>query len=190
MKMLTKLLVAGTLLMSATPVVAEDAHHPTETPATVTAVPGNPAGMMGPNMMSPEMMSTMMSMMNGVGMGMTMAPMMAPEHIEGRLAFLKTELKITESQEDIWKAFAATLRESATMATQKKMAMPGTPAAPMPAKMSLLQRLDQREQMLTQQLEGLRKLQIAVKPFYNALSEDQKHSADVLIMPELMMYMM
>jgi len=33
------------------------------------------------------------------------------EHIEGRLAFLKTELKITDAQTKVWNTFAETMRE-------------------------------------------------------------------------------
>jgi len=39
--------------------------------------------------------------------------MMPSEHVEGRIAFLKTELKITDAQLPQWNAFADALRNSA-----------------------------------------------------------------------------
>jgi hypothetical protein len=36
------------------------------------------------------------------------------KHIEGRLAFLKTELKITDAQLPFWNSFAQAVRDSAT----------------------------------------------------------------------------
>ena len=47
-------------------------------------------------------------------MGHGMMPMMDPsQHIEGRLAFLKTELKITDAQTTQWNAYADALRANA-----------------------------------------------------------------------------
>jgi hypothetical protein len=61
-----------------------------------------PPGMAGPGMMGPRgdgMMDGpgMMGMMGGPGM-MPMMGARGGEHVEGRLAFLKTELKITDAQ--------------------------------------------------------------------------------------------
>jgi hypothetical protein len=46
-----------------------------------------------------------------------MMAMMQPRHIEGRIAFLKTELKITDAQSQQWNAFADALRENARAMT-------------------------------------------------------------------------
>jgi hypothetical protein len=46
-------------------------------------------------------------------MGMMMAMMEMSGHIEGRIAFLKTELKITETQMPQWNAFVEALRGNA-----------------------------------------------------------------------------
>jgi len=56
----------------------------------------------------------MMRMMMGQG-GM---PMMA-KHIDGRLAFLKTELKITDAQLPLWNVFAQAMRTT-TLARCKR----------------------------------------------------------------------
>ena len=71
-----------------------DEHHP---PA---AGPGMPGGMAGGDMA----MMRMMRMMMGPD-GMAMMGAMA-RHVEGRLAFLKAELKITDAQLPLWNAVA------------------------------------------------------------------------------------
>ena len=59
-------------------------------------------------------MMGMMGMMMGRD-GMGGMPMMAAMagHVEGRLAFLKTELKITEAQLPLWNAVADAIRANA-----------------------------------------------------------------------------
>ena len=47
---------------------------------------------------------------------------MIAKHIEGRLAFLNTELKITDAQISLWNVFAQAMRDSTT-------AMPAMPHA-------------------------------------------------------------
>src|SRR5436309_10143974 len=96
------IVVAATLVAVpafAQPAQDHDAHHPDGAPGTqgqVTAPAAPQAGMMGPGTMGGNMMGGgqtgsggMMSMMN-----MMMGARSGAEHIEGRLAFIKTELKI------------------------------------------------------------------------------------------------
>jgi len=136
MATLRTILLASTMLMLDTPGFAEDAHHPEATAgqaseqAVQSAAPAaNPSTAMPGAMMCGDMMAGMMRMMAGgqnpMGMMATgqgqrgqsgvgaMAQMMAREHIEGRLAFLKAELKITPEQEASWNAFAEVLRANA-----------------------------------------------------------------------------
>src|SRR5438309_7236242 len=107
-------LLAGLAFAEAQPAPSADPHHP-DTQAQgakpakpMTPPPGVQAGrpgmgdMMGGNMeqMMPVMrMMQSMQMMDGMmpreGGGMAMMP---GQHIEGRIAFLKTELGITEAQ--------------------------------------------------------------------------------------------
>ncbi len=116
----------------------------------------------------------MMSMMGG-----TMMPMMGmTDHIEGRLAFLKTEMKITGAQLPQWNAFADAVRASATqmndMMKQGQATMKGgTPQ-------SLPQRLDLYEKHMAAHLEMLRKMKAALAPLYASLNGEQKRSADTL----------
>ena len=99
-------------------------------------------------------------------------------HVEGRLAFLKAELKITPAQEPLWDTLAQTLRANArTMAGMMPMGgMMAQGEAP-----SLPERLDRQERFLTARLDALRAMQAAVAPLYAALSDAQKRTADELV---------
>jgi len=157
MTTLRTILLAGTVLSLSTPVFAEDAHHP-ETPAEQTseqmAQPSDsgadPSSMMSCGMMSGDMMGNMMRMMAGGPGGMRprsmgpMAEMMAPEHVEGRIAFLKTELKITSEQEASWNAFADILRANAGGMKDGMMQMPDAMGTLGGAAATPLQRLERR----------------------------------------------
>ena len=142
----------------------------------------NPGGMMGrPGMMGPGMMGPGMMGYDGSGPGMmrwgpAMCSAMA-SHLEGRLAYSKAELKITEAQESLWNAYAATARDSTkTMAGHCTaiMSQRGT------STVSLPERLEEHEQLLGSQLDALRAMNKALKPLYAALSDDQKKTADQL----------
>ena len=55
---------------------------------------------------------------------------------------------------------------------------------------TLGQRLDAQEQWLTVRLDGTRALKAAFAPLWNALSDEQKKSADELLAPHMGMTMM
>jgi len=125
----------------------------------------------------------MMGMMNQGGMMSMMGGMMMPmmgmaDHIEGRLAFLKTELKITDAQLPQWNTFADAVRGSAAqmndMMKQGPAMMQGNAAAPLP------QRLDLHEKLMAAHLETLRKVKATLLPLYASFSEEQKRAADTL----------
>ncbi len=165
------LMPAAALLILSMPAVAEDAHHPAgtspTTPPAASSGPAAPGSMMG---------SGMMSMMNGGAMAM-----MAPERIEGRIAFLRTELKITGAQESLWSAFAEALRANAR-AMSSTHAMAGQGAA----SQALPQRIERQERALSGQLDALRQLKTALQPLYAALDDAQKQTADQLLLPAAM----
>jgi hypothetical protein len=86
-----------------------DEHHPGGAPPSA-AMPGGPMGGAG----EMPMMGMMRMMMGQDGMG---GMSMMAGHVEGRLAFLKTELKITDAQLPLWNAVADAIRADAkTMA--------------------------------------------------------------------------
>ena len=149
-------------------------HHPPGTPPAA-AGPGMPGGMMSGAGMP---MMNMMRMMMGED-AMSGMPMMAAMagHVEGRLAFLKTELKITDAQLPLWNAVADAIRADAKgMGAMAEGMMGNMQAAALPDKLAT------REKMLTARLEALRKLKATVDPLYAALSDEQKKTADELIM--------
>jgi hypothetical protein len=146
------------------------------------AEPHQPAGaaaMRGCMMSEAEGGMPMMRMMMGQG-GM---PMMA-KHIEGRLAFLKTELKITDAQLPLWNAFAQVMRDDAST----MQAMPH-PMMEMNTATTLPNKLAARETMLTARLEAVRKLKAAADPLYAALTADQKKTADEIMLGPMGMMM-
>src|SRR5450755_491058 len=124
-------LLAGIAMAEAQTTPGADPHHPdTQAPGAKTARPMTPpsGGQAGPGMdmgkmmggdmeqMMPMMrMMQTMRMMDGMmpregGGGMTMRP---GQHVEGRLAYLKTELGITDAQLPQWNAFADAMRDGA-----------------------------------------------------------------------------
>ena len=96
-------------------------------------------------------------------------------HVEGR-AFLKTELKITDAQLPLWNAVADAMRANAkSMGDMAGGMMGGSQTAALPDKLAM------REKMMTAHLEALRKFKAAVDPLYTALSDEQKKTADELL---------
>ena len=177
-KMLTLIVVIAALV--AAPALAQqqqdhEQHHPAGTLPAVPG-PGMPGGMM-PGASGMPMMVMMRMMMGEDGMsGMPMMAIMAG-HVEGRLAFLKTELKITDAQLPLWIAVADAIRANAKgMGAMGEGMMGSTQAASLPDKLAA------REKMLTARLDALRKLWAAVEPLYAALSDEQKKTADELLM--------
>jgi len=172
------------LTLVVTPALAQQEQHEQHHPPAVTAAPspGMPGGMMGAGGM--PMMGMMQMMMGQDGMsGMPMMAAMAG-HVEGRLAFLKTELKITDAQLPLWNAVADAIRANAKGMGEMSGGMMGSSqTATLPEKLAL------REKMMTARLEALRKLKAAVNPLYAALSDEQKKTADELLMGPMGMMM-
>lgn len=133
-----------------------------------------PGTMHGPGMM----MQTPMTPWMGPGAMMGWGPMMGGpgQHIEGRIAFLKTEIGITPAQEPVWKAYADALRASASsmQAMHDQMMSGGMPATP-PERMLL------HNQMMSAQLDASTTVQKVFVPLYDALSPEQKKVADALM---------
>jgi len=128
---------------------------------------GPPAGMMGA--MGP-------GMMGWGGAGEAMCNAMAG-HIDGRLAYVKAELKISEAQESLWNSYAAAARDSANTVIARCTSMVGQRKSAL----SLPERLDQNEQLLAAQLDAVRAMNKALKPFYAALDDSQKQTADQML---------
>ena len=135
-----------------------------------------------------------MPMMNMMGM-MRMMEMMGPgtaaiDHIEGRIAFLRFELNITEAQASAWNAFADAMRTNAKKLAEVRASMMPQPDAGQQQAPTVAERLDRQERRLLARLEGTRALKSAVTNLYGTLSEDQKKTANELLAPQMGMGMM
>src|SRR5215468_2374233 len=171
----------GLALMPLAAAVAEDQHHQpdsaTEAPPTQTMPMMNmmgqwPAGMPMNMMGQAPIGIPMMNTMNPGGMNM-MGGMPMPDmgaHLEGRIAFVRAELAITDAQTPQWEAFARTLRDSAAKLKQLQPAAAQSASEPM----SFLQGAELQEQWLTARLEGLKSLKAAFASLQAVLSDDQK----------------
>mgnify|MGYP003382132626 FL=1 len=158
-----------------------DEHHPAkpgeEPEATQPAeqAPTDQMGAMMQGMMAQMPMMQMMQMMKAMQSQDAMGGLDLTEHVEGRIAFLKAELAITDAQADKWNAFADALR--AYSAALKPAQMAGMDAtAP-----DLVARLDQSEKQLSAELDGLRGLKAALAPLWEVLTEDQRSTATTLL---------
>jgi hypothetical protein len=178
----------------------------------------SPQHMMGqqtPSMMKQGWMGPMMGqgwtghmMQHGM---MPMMGMMNPsQHVEGRLAFLRTELKITDTQTQQWNAYADAVRANANrmgetmnqmmssgmmdqwmmdlgmMMGNRGMMMQGQPGT----MMSLPDRLNWAEQHMAAHMEMMEAIKEPTTQLYAVLSDEQKRIADQLLGPMGMMGMM
>ena len=110
---------------------------------------------------------------------------MVTDHVAGRLAFLKAELEITDAQMPKWDAFVEAVRAAAkTTATMWQSMMPQQ-------QQTLSARVHQNVKALTARLEALQKVESALDPLYSSLAEQQKRTADqLMVSPMGMMGMM
>jgi hypothetical protein len=101
---------------------------------------------------------------------------MRPSRIEGRIAFVRAELKITNAQAPLFDAVANVMRDNdramraAFEQREQQRAQQGT----------LVDRLDQRQKRAEEMAAATGKLKAAWAPLYASLSDDQKKTADEL----------
>jgi hypothetical protein len=167
---------------------------PAPAPSPSAAAPQGGAGMMGGGMGNMPMMNDMKNMMSSMSamhsmgmmhmmgmMGRGMDGMATIDRVEGRIAFLRVELKITDAQADAWNGFADALRTNARKLAEVRATRlgDGQPAS------TLTARLDQQEQWLGARLDGTRAMKSAFAKLNEALSDDQKKTANDLLAPHL-----
>ncbi len=155
-----------------------DSHQPDAPAAAASAMPpqaGMPMPGAGGSAASPmggemgRMMEMMRPMMAG-GMGMPF------EHVEGRIAYMKAELKITDAQSAPWTAFADTMRAdaSAMKTMHERMGK-----APMPTTMP--DRMAARRKMMSERMAMMDRSEASMKALYAALSTGQRTTFDQLM---------
>src|SRR6187549_183595 len=147
-----------------------DSHHPSDSSKSVNPPPaasqpgmntpqggmgGMPMmdmmkGMMG-NMPMMHMMNMMETMQAARMMGPGMGGMATIDRVEGRIAFLRAELGITDAQASAWNGFADALRANAKKLGEVRasMAKPGEGQQPAP---TMADSLDRQEQWLLARL--------------------------------------
>jgi hypothetical protein len=111
-------------------------------------------------------------------MGMMGCPMMGggSMHVEGRVAFLKAELAITDAQATVWNAYAEALKKN----MQGMQSMRETMMAAQQGK-TPVERLDAHVTAMDGRLQALKDIKPALTALYDALSDDQKKKADQLL---------
>lgn len=189
MKMLCKLVIMSGLVMTATfPAMAQQDQQ--QAPMMGQGQGGmmgqdgmmGRGGMMGQNMGGQDMsgcpmMGDMMGFGRGMKQGMGQGAMMhSVPMMEGRLAYIKADLEITDAQMAAWDAYADAVRA-------RHATMEGMRAETMKAKESgsALQRLDARIKTMESRLESLKALKPVTEGLYAVLSDEQKKKADQLL---------
>lgn len=155
-----------------------DEHHPAEgedQPAAAQPADQIPSDQMGSMMQGMMAQMPMMQMMKAMQGQDAMGGLDLTERVEGRIAFLKAELAITDAQADKWSVFADSLR--AYSAALKPAQMAGMDAMAL----DLVARLDQSEKQLSAELDGLRGLKSALVPLWEMLTDEQRSSATELL---------
>jgi hypothetical protein len=101
------------------------------------------------------------------------------DRVEGRLAFIKAELKITEAQKSAWDELASVIRSAATHHNERMRAVfSGAEDAK-----TLPQRIEAQEQFMTTRLEEIRQVKGSLNKLYALLSDEQKKEADHVVLP-------
>jgi hypothetical protein len=154
-----------------------------------TALAQQGPGMMGPGMMrdsrGPGGMGWGMGhggMQRGMGYGMMGGgcPMFGDAgstYTDGRLAFLKAELGITDAQKSAWDAYAAALRRN----LENMQAMHATMRQSMEQEKSPVERLDTHVTTMEARLTALKEMKPALTTLYGAMTDDQKKKAGELL---------
>lgn len=184
------LLAAATVAQAQTQSQDQKAHHSAgqagQPAAAAEASPAPSTGMgMDRDMMNMSGMmggakgSSMMQQMHGGGMPMMRGGMGMPfEHVEGRIAFLKAEIGITDTQQPAWDAFAAALRGNADAMRsmhQRMAERTQKDAKPWP------DRIEGMAAMMSARAAALKAVEQAVRPLYDALTDEQRGKADALL---------
>jgi hypothetical protein len=129
-------------------------------------------GMMGPGMMGPGMMAPSLS---GQGM-MAGRQVRIGAMVDGRLAYLKGELSITDAQSEAWNGYANAVKGRVDV-------MQGMRRAMMDAmqKGSATVRMDARIKSMEAMVESMKATKPATEKLYAVLTDEQKKVADQLI---------
>ena len=107
-----------------------------------------------------------------------MQRMLPGQLVDGRIAFMKAELKITPAQETQWQQVAGAMHENANSLDQAIKTVRQDRGST-----DAVQRLAQREQFAKVRAENDARLLAAFKPLYASLSPEQQQVANQLVAP-------
>lgn len=116
----------------------------------------------------------------GPAIGMGAAPSMGSSaaRLEGRIAFLRTELSITDAQAPAWDAFASTLRAGREHLDSARAALQEGATAVDP-----MARLESHERHLRERVEAMHMTRMAFNTLYAQLDDTQKRIATATMLP-------
>ena len=127
------------------------------------------------------MMQMMEKMMRGhmsmPGMGATSGTADVTDRIEGRIAFLKAELQITDKQMPDWNVLADALRSSRQHLVEARKYLAADDKVNSP------DRIERYERHLTERLEAVKSARAAFARLYPSLDDPQKQTADTILLP-------
>lgn len=107
----------------------------------------------------------------------TSGPADVTERLEGRIAFLKAELQITDKQSTDWNLWADALRSSRQHLLEARKLLV------VDDKISGSERIEHYERHLTERLEAIKAARAAFNRLYGNLSDDQRKTADTIVLP-------
>lgn len=134
----------------------------------------------GPGMMwrgnGPGAQGAGWGMMGGCGPAAWNGDGSATTFADGRIAFLKAELAITDAQMTAWNAYADALRKNFDSMKGMRQAMKATFDAKTP-----MERLDAHIAAMDARLKSLQQIKPTLAGLYSTLSDPQKKKADELM---------
>jgi protein CpxP len=98
-------------------------------------------------------------------------------HIEGRIAYLKAELKITDAQQPLFDAVANAMRDNAKAMHDAFQSLRGDRSQPQ----SALSRMEARAKFAQLRADGEVKMLAAFRPLYQGMSPDQQKATDEML---------
>ncbi len=116
-------------------------------------------------------------------------PCAASARIDGRLAFLKAELKITDAQKSVWDEVAGVIRATGEAHKDMRRGMMEQMRDGTFFKQPLPDRLAFQQTHLEARLEQVKSVKGAVGKLYAVLDSDQKKAADEIVLPMMGMGM-
>ena len=111
------------------------------------------------------------------------------DRVDGRLAFMKAELKITDEQQPAWDDFSEAVRSTAQTRNDMMRSMMEEMADGSFFDKPLPDRLTIQETHMEARLEEIRTVKAAAEKLYGVLGDDQKKVADEIVLPTMGMGM-